>query len=135
MECFCKFNKLSASEGNGDQLLQILLTAAEALKSDPSCFCYIVGKAEGFFQTVQNKMLFAVTGHTAPELIFNWLDATKEKLGLTNYKGSYPRKSDLKASKNYLGETELKRLNLIVSGYLDTAEYQVEMQSAMTMVD
>lgn len=92
-------------------------------------------EAKGFFQTVQNKMLFAVTGHTAPELIFNRLDATKENLGLTNYKGSYPRKSDLKVSKNYLDETELKRLNLIVSGYLDTAEYQAEMQSAMTMAD
>lgn len=92
-------------------------------------------EAKAFFQTVQNKMLFAVTGHTAPELIFNRLDATKENLGLTNYKGSYPRKSDLKVSKNYLDETELKRLNLIVSGYLDTAEYQAEMQSAMTMAD
>jgi hypothetical protein len=91
--------------------------------------------AHEFFQTVQNKMLYAVTGHTAPELIFARLDADKTDLGLTSYKGSYPRKSDLKISKNYLSKRELTRLNLIVSGYLDTAEYQAETQTAMTMAD
>lgn len=91
--------------------------------------------AKAFFQTVQNKMLYAITGQTAPELIFTRIDADKNNLGLTNYKGSYPRKSDLKISKNYLNETELKRLNLIVSGYLDTAEYQAETQTTMTMSD
>lgn len=91
--------------------------------------------AREFFQTVQNKMLFAITGQTAPELIFTRLDASKENLGLTNYKGNYPRKSDLKISKNYLNEKELTRLNLIVSGYLDTAEYQAETQTTMTMED
>jgi hypothetical protein len=91
--------------------------------------------AREFFQTVQNKMLYAVTGHTAPELIFSRLDASKADMGLTNYKGNYPRKSDLKITKNYLDEKELSRLNLIVSGYLDTAEYQAETQTAMTMSD
>ncbi|MDR1272271.1 MAG: virulence RhuM family protein [Clostridiales Family XIII bacterium] len=91
--------------------------------------------AHEFFQTVQNKMLYAVTGHTAPELIFIRLDATRNDLGLTTYKGNYPRKSDLKISKNYLDAQELNRLNLIVSGYLDTAEYQAETQTAMTMSD
>lgn len=91
--------------------------------------------AKTFFQTVQNKMLFAVTGQTAPELIFSRLDTQKDDLGLTNYQGHYPRKSDLKVSKNYLNEQELNRLNLIVSGYLDTAEYQAETQTAMTMAD
>jgi len=71
--------------------------------------------AREFFQTVQNKMLYAVTGHTAPELIFTRVDAGKADLGLTTYKGNYPRKSDLKISKNYLNEKELNRLNLIVS--------------------
>lgn len=91
--------------------------------------------AKEFFQTVQNKMLYAITGKTAPELIFTRLDAKKNDLGLTTYKGNYPRKSDLKISKNYLNEKELNRLNLIVSGYLDTAEYQAETQTAMTMAD
>ena len=80
-------------------------------------------------------MLYAVTGNTAPELIFMRLDAKKNDLGLTTYKGNYPRKSDLKISKNYLDEKELNRLNLIVSGYLDTAEYQAEIQTTMTMAD
>ncbi len=91
--------------------------------------------AKRFFQTVQNKMLYAVTGNTAPELIFNRLDASKPFLGLTSFKGNFPHKSDLKISKNLLDETELKRLNLIVSGYLDTAEYQAETRTAMTMTD
>ena len=91
--------------------------------------------ARDFFQTVQNKMLYAVTGQTAPELIFTRLDAEKKDLGLITYKGNYPRKSDLKVSKNYLNEKELNRLNLIVSGYLDTAEYQAEMQTTMIMED
>ena len=91
--------------------------------------------AHEFFQTVQNKMLFAITGKTAPELIFSRIDADKEDLGLITFKGNYPRKSDLKIFKNYLDEKELNRLNLIVSGYLDTAEYQAETQSAMTMED
>ncbi|AYW44487.1 RhuM family protein [Tetragenococcus koreensis] len=91
--------------------------------------------AREFFQTVQNKMLYAVTGQTAPELIFSRLDATKNDLGLTTYKSNYPRKSDLKISKNYLDEKELNRLNLIVSGYLDAAEYQAETQTTMTMAD
>lgn len=88
-----------------------------------------------FFQTVQNKMLYAITGHTAPELIFMRLNADKTDLGLTTYKGSYPRKSDLKISKNYLDKKELTRLGLIVSGYLDAAEYQAETRTAMTMSD
>lgn len=91
--------------------------------------------AREFFQTVQNKMLYAVTGQTAPELIFTRLDANKDELGLTNYRENYPRKSDLKISKNYLDEKELNRLNLIVSGYLDTAEYQAETRTTMTMTD
>jgi hypothetical protein len=91
--------------------------------------------AKEFFQTVQNKMLYAVTGKTAPELIFTRLDSGKPDLGLTNFEGSYPRKSDLKISKNYLNHDELERLNLIVSGYLDTAEYQAKTQTTMTMAD
>lgn len=80
-------------------------------------------------------MLYAVTGQADPELIFSRIDASKNNLGLVNYKGNYPRKSDLTVSKNYLDEKELNRLNLIVSGYLDTAEYQAETQTAMTMED
>jgi hypothetical protein len=68
-------------------------------------------------------------------LIFARLDAGKSDLGLTTFKGSYPRKADLRISKNYLDEKELNRLNLIVSGYLDTAEYQAETRTAMTMAD
>ncbi|HCM89312.1 MULTISPECIES: RhuM family protein [Vagococcus] len=88
-----------------------------------------------FFATVQNKMIYAVTGHTAPELIFNRIDADKENLGLTVQKGDYPTKTELKVSKNYLDEKELTDLNLIVSAYLDTAERQANQKIKMTMND
>lgn len=88
-----------------------------------------------FFATVQNKMIYAVTGHTAPELIFNRIDADKENLGLTVQKGDYPTKTELKVSKNYLDEKELTDLNLIVSAYLDTAERQANQEIKMTMND
>ena len=91
--------------------------------------------ATEFFATVQNKMIYAVTGHTAPELIFNRIDADKENLGLTVQKGDYPTKTELKVSKNYLDEKELTDLNLIVSAYLDTAERQANQEIKMTMND
>lgn len=91
--------------------------------------------AKNFFATVQNKMIYAVTGHTAPELIFKRIDSSKENLGLTVQKGNYPTKSELRISKNYLDEKELTDLNLIVSAYLDTAERQANQEIKMTMED
>ena len=56
----------------------------------------------GFFKTVQNKMHYATHGHTAAEVIFNRVDSSKENLGLTNFKGDYPTKSETEIAKNYL---------------------------------
>ncbi len=86
-----------------------------------------------FFKTVQNKMHFAVSGHTAPEIVYLRADSTKPFMGLTNFKGSKPQKSEITTAKNYLSEQELKELNTITSAYLDFAELQALRHKAMTM--
>ena len=68
-----------------------------------------------FFATVQNKMHYAVHGHTAAEIIVKRADSTKPLMGLTNFKSNYITAHDIKIAKNYLTEDELKQLNLIVS--------------------
>ena len=88
-----------------------------------------------FFKTVQNKMHFAVSGHTAPEIIYLRADSTKPFMGLTNFKGSRPQKSEIATAKNYLSEQELKELNAISSAYLDFAELQALRKKTMTMRD
>ncbi len=88
-----------------------------------------------FFKTVQNKMHFAVTGHTAPELIYLRADSSKPFMGLTSFEGAHPRKTDIATAKNYLSEKELKELNMITSAYLDFAELQALRRRPMTMKD
>lgn len=88
-----------------------------------------------FFKTVQNKMHFAVSGHTAPEIIYLRADSTKPFMGLTSFKGSRPRKAEIATAKNYLSEQELKELNAITSAYLDFAELQALRKKTMTMRD
>lgn len=86
-----------------------------------------------FFKTVQNKMHFAVSGHTAPEIIYLRADSSKPFMGLTNFKGKKPQKSEIATAKNYLSEHELKELNIITSAYLDFAELQALRHKTMTM--
>jgi hypothetical protein len=86
-----------------------------------------------FFATVQNKMHFAAHQHTAAEVIYHRVDADKPMIGMTNFKGDYITRDDVKIAKNYLSEKELQVLNLLVSQYLDFAELQAIEQQAMTM--
>ncbi|MCA1292797.1 virulence RhuM family protein [Paenibacillus sp. alder61] len=88
-----------------------------------------------FFATVQNKLHFAIHGHTAAELIAERADAEKENMGLTSWKGDKVRKSDVTIAKNYLSDKELQSLNRIVTMYLDYAEDQAERQNPMYMKD
>ena len=88
-----------------------------------------------FFKTVQNKMHYATHGNTAAEVIFTRVDSNKENLGLTNFKGDYPTKSETEIAKNYLTEEELNTLNRMVSAYLDIAEINALSMHAMTMED
>nr|DAO29421.1 MAG TPA: virulence protein RhuM family [Caudoviricetes sp.] len=91
-----------------------------------------------FFKTVQNKLLFAVTQHTAPELVADRADSEKEHMGLTTWKNAPNGKvlqSDALVSKNYLTKEELSSLNDIVSMYLDYAENQAKRNRLMSMQD
>jgi len=88
-----------------------------------------------FFATVQNKMHYAVHGHTAAEIINERVDNTKPMMGLTSFKGKYITAGDVKIAKNYLSEKELHQLNLIVSLYLDFAELQATNERPMKMDD
>lgn len=91
-----------------------------------------------FFATVQNKLHFAIHGHTAAELILKRADAKKQKMGLTTWRNA-PHgkiiKPDVSVAKNYLTEKELKSLDRFVTMYLDYAEDQAERKIPMTMED
>lgn len=88
-----------------------------------------------FFATVQNKLHFAVHSHTAAELIHERVNNEKPLVGMTSFKGDYITKDDVKIAKNYLSEQELSQLNLLVSAFLDLAEFQAVQEQAMTMAE
>ena len=91
-----------------------------------------------FFATVQNKMHYAITGNTAPELIMGRADSSKEHMGLTSWERS-PNgkilKSDVSVAKNYLTKDELDSLGRIVNSFLDAAEDFAKRKIPMTMED
>ena len=91
--------------------------------------------AQNFYKSVQNKLEYAATGHTAPEIIAARADATKDNMGLTSFKGAKVRKSDVTVAKNYMDHEEISTLNLIVNMYLDYAELQAKQHRAMHMAD
>ena len=91
-----------------------------------------------FFQTVQNKMHFAVHRHTAAELIYERADAAKEHMGLTTWENAPDGKilkADVTVAKNYLSQEEMDYLERIVSLYLDYAELQARRKIPMSMED
>jgi len=88
-----------------------------------------------FFATVQNKMHYAVHGHTAAEIITQRADNKKPLMGLTSFKSDYITTGDIVVAKNYLTEPEIKQLNLIVSLYIDFAELQATSGRLMKMQD
>ena len=90
-------------------------------------------QAQFFFKKVQNKMLWAVTGQTAAELIANRSDPSKPNMGLSSFKGSIVRKGDVGTAKNYLQKDEIEELNRIVTMYLDYAEDQARKRKTITM--
>lgn len=91
--------------------------------------------AQLFFKKVQNKMLWAVTGQTAPELIAGRADPAQPNMGLTTWQGERVRKQDVTVAKNYLGHAEIEALDRIVVMYLDYAEDQAKRRRTLTMRD
>lgn len=91
-----------------------------------------------FYATVQNKMHYAVHGHTAAELIMERADSTREHMGLTTWQDAPDgkiKKSDVTVAKNYLAEFELGQLNRMVTAYLDFAENMAQRRIPLTMQD
>jgi hypothetical protein len=86
-----------------------------------------------FFAETQNKLLFAVTGKTAAELIVARANVDAPNMALTNWKGKIVRKQDIYIAKNYLTEDELDSLNRIVVIFLETAEFQAKDRKDITM--
>lgn len=109
---------------------QVLDIYATSIDYDPKSDVSI-----SFFKKVQNKVHFAIHGHTAAEVIFKRADAEKEFMGLMTFTGKRPHLKDIVVAKNYLNEKELRALGQIVSGYLDFAERQAEREETMTMKD
>jgi len=89
----------------------------------------------GFFQTVQNKMHWAITGQTAAEIIHTRADKDQPNMGLTNWRGGKVRKADVSIAKNYLNADELAALNNLVEQYLVFAEGQAMRRVPMHMSD
>lgn len=91
-----------------------------------------------FYKMVQNKLHFAITGKTAAEIIYDRADKSKDYMGLTTWKNSPTGKilkSDVSIAKNYLAENEIGDLNLLVSAFLDLAEFQARRNQLMNMSD
>ena len=109
---------------------QILEIYATSIDYDPQAQV-----SQDFFKKVQNKIHYAIHGHTAAELIVERADAEKDFMGLLTFKGNHPTLIEAKTAKNYLNEKELRAMGQLVSGYLDFAERQAEREQVMTMND
>lgn len=95
-------------------------------------------ETRSFFKMAQNKLHFAITGKTAAEIVYSRTNKDKDFMGLTNWKNA-PNgkvlKSDVSVAKNYLQENEITDLNLLVSAFLDIAEFQARRNQLMNMKD
>ncbi len=87
------------------------------------------------FKTIQNKMHWASHGETAAETVYKRVDASKEHIGLTHFKGEIPTKKEVEIAKNYLAEDELNILNRMVTAFLEIAEIQALDRTPMYMAD
>ena len=88
-----------------------------------------------FFATVQNKMHYAVHGHTAAEIIYDRANAARDFMGLTTWTGMLPKRTDAEFAKNYLNAEEIDTLNRIVNLYIDYAELRAKDHKPMYMRD
>ena len=109
---------------------QVLEIYATSIDYDPRA-----SVSQEFFKKVQNKIHFAIHGHTAAELIVERADAEKDFMGLLTFKGGQPTLAEARTAKNYLDDKELRSMGQLVSGYLDFAERQAEKEQPMTMND
>lgn len=124
-ELLARIRDIRASEKRFYQKLRDLF----ALSSDYDSSDKIT---QMFYAETQNKLLYAVTGHTAAELIVSRADAEAPNMGLTSWKGSIVRKGDIVIAKNYLRHDEIDKLNRLVSLFLESAELRVKNRNDLT---
>jgi hypothetical protein len=125
-ELLARIREIRASEKRFYQKVRDIYTTASDYDKNSQA-------AQLFFKKVQNKMLWAVTGHTAPELVAGRADAALPNMGLTTWQGGRVRKQDVTVAKNYLDQSEIEELDRIVVMYLDYAEDQARRRRTMTM--
>lgn len=123
-----RIRDIRASEARFDQKIRDILALSEDY--DPKS-----GAAQEFYATIQNKMLFAVAGGTAAELIKSRANPDAPNMRLTTWRGAVVRKGDVTTAKNYLGEVEIRELNLIVTMFLDTAELRASRRQTMRLAE
>lgn len=93
---------------------------------------------QAFFASVQNKFHYAITGQTAAEIIHSHADKNKDHMGLTNWKNGPQGRvlsTDVKVAKNYLSETEIKKLERTISAFFDYIENLIENRQSFTMTE
>lgn len=125
-ELLARIREIRASEKRFYQKVRDLYTTAVDYDSKSQA-------ANLFFKKVQNKMLWAVTGHTAAELIAGRSNPALPNMGLQSWSGGHVRKQDVAIAKNYLQQPEIVELDRIVVMYLDYAEDQAKRRKTMTM--
>jgi hypothetical protein len=127
-ELLKRIRDIRSSEKRFYQKVRDLFTLAEDYRANEQ-------DTTRLFAEVQNKLFFAVTGHTAAELIVNRADATAPNMNLLSFKGNRVRKADVVVAKNYLNADELDQLNRLVSMFLDFAELRAEQRQHMHLTD
>jgi hypothetical protein len=123
-----RIREIRASERNFYQKIKEIYTTSEDYDTHAEITI-------DFFAMAQNKLHWAIHGHTAAELIAERADATKPNMGLTAWSGAKVRKQDIHTAKNYLTQKEMELLNLIVNQYLEFAEFQARTRKVMYMRD
>jgi len=127
-ELIARIRDIRASEARVYQKVRDILALSEDYASNAQA-------VQDFYAKIQNKMLYAVTGHTAGELIVERADPAAPDMGLTSKKGKRVRKADVTVAKNYLGEPEISELNQIVTMFLDTADFRARRRQTMRLAE
>lgn len=127
-ELLKRIRDIRASEKRFYQKVRDLFTLAEDYRANEQ-------DTAKLFAEAQNKLFFAVTGHTAAELIVQRADASAPNMNLLSFKGDRVRKADVVVAKNYLNVEELDQLNRLVAMFLDFAELRAEQRKHLQLAD
>lgn len=127
-ELLKRIRDIRASEKRFYQKVRDLFTLAEDYRANEQ-------ETAKLFAEAQNKLFFAVTGHTAAELVISRADASAPNMNLLSFKGDRVRKADVVVAKNYLDDKELEQLNRLVGMFLDFAELRAEQRKHLQLDD